>query len=263
MAAQRPRRVARVVRRPPTALLRAEIEAILRPLADPRRAAGEKAYLKSSLQFLGVDTPTMRRQTRGWLRSHPGLDRRSLVPLVRSLWREPVHELRHFAIELLLACNPLLIASDLDLLERLLRRSGTWAYVDAIAVHVAGPLVTRFPQLAGRLDAWSADRDFWLRRAAVLALLLELRRGTGDWERFVRYADGMLDEREFFIRKALGWVLREVGKTQPRRVVVFLNSRRGRVSGLTLREATKYLPAADRQRLLRPSARAGEWISRQ
>lgn len=83
------------------------------------------------------------------------------------------------------------------------------------------------------------DPDFWLRRSAVLALLVPLRRGGGDWPRFVRYADLLLEEKEFFIRKALGWVLREVSKKDPKQR--FLAEREGRVSGVTRREAEKYL----------------------
>jgi 3-methyladenine DNA glycosylase AlkD len=76
----------------------------------------------------------------------------------------------------------------------------------------------------------------------LLSLLIPLRRGTGDWERFVRLAEPMLAEREFFIRKALGWVLRETGKRRPELVAEWLRPRAARVSRLTLREAIKPLP---------------------
>jgi alkylated DNA nucleotide flippase Atl1/3-methyladenine DNA glycosylase AlkD len=240
--------------RPPAASVTA-IAAVLRPLGTPRRAVGAKAYLKSDLQFFGVDTPALRREARAWLRARRGTGRAALTRLVEALWRRPVHELRAFAIELLMARQALLDGADVELLESLLRRSATWAYVDPIAIQVVGPLAERHPELGAVLDRWSADPDFWLRRAALLALLRPLARGEGDWERFVRYADAMLGEREFFVRKAIGWVLREVAKRQPRRVAAFLSSRRDRIAGLTLREAVKYLPDADRRRLLPPSRR--------
>jgi 3-methyladenine DNA glycosylase AlkD len=99
------------------------------------------------------------------------------------------------------------------------------------------------------LDRWAADDDFWLRRAALLAWLRPLRDGA-PLDRFLTYADRMLDEREFFIRKAIGWVLREVGKRRPDEVSHWLAPRTHRASGVTMREATKRLPVAERERLM-------------
>ena len=93
------------------------------------------------------------------------------------------------------------------------------------------------------------DEDFWVRRSAMLALLIPLRQGEGDFDRFGRYADGMLDEKEFFIRKAIGWVLREVSKKRPNLVFDWIAPRTHRASGVTMREAVKYLPSA-RQKVL-------------
>jgi alkylated DNA nucleotide flippase Atl1/3-methyladenine DNA glycosylase AlkD len=222
----------------------AEVRAIretLRPLGTPERAEGAKAYLKSDLGFLGVATPPLRAAARDWLREHPETDHDALVGLVGALWAKPVHELRAFGVELLQARRELLQSADLDLLEDLLRRSRSWAYVDTLAIQIVGPLVERDPRLNARLDRWVKDPDFWIRRSALLALLLPLRRGEGDWPRFVRYADALLREKEFFIRKAIGWVLREVSKKHPDRVRAFLREREGRVSGVTRREAEKYL----------------------
>jgi hypothetical protein len=141
---------------------------------------------------------------------------------------------------------------DIGLIEDLLRESRGWALVDNLAASVAGDLVERFPRkLAPVLDRWAKDGDFWLRRSALLALLLPLRRGGGDFARFCRYADGMLAEKEFFIRKAIGWVLRETAKKTPERVVDWLLPRAARASGLTVREACKHLPARDKQRIVR------------
>jgi O-6-methylguanine DNA methyltransferase len=217
------------------------IEATLRPLGTRERAEGAKRYLKSDLEFLGVATPPLRNAARAWLREHPDLDRSALAGLAGALWAKPVHELRAFGIEILQGRRELLESGDMDFLEDLLRRSRTWAYVDTIAIQIVGPLVERDPRLNRRLDRWVEDEDFWIRRSALLALLLPLRRGQGDWDRFVRYADALLPEKEFFIRKAIGWVLREVSKKHPERVRAFLRERAGRVSGVARREAERYL----------------------
>ena len=112
-----------------------------------------------------------------------------------------------------------------------------------------GPLVERYPELTGVLDRWAADPDFWIRRSALLSLLLPLRRGAGDFARFSRYADQMLDEREFFIRKAIGWVLREISKRDPDWVASWTGRHLSEMSGVTFREAVRRLPAAEAARL--------------
>lgn len=104
--------------------------------------------------------------------------------------------------------------------------------------------------MGATLDCWAADSDFWVRRAALLVHLLPLRQGRGDFERFARYADGMLEEREFFIRKAVGSVLRDLSKRRPEVVAASLRPRAQRASRVTVREAVKYLPVADREAIL-------------
>jgi 3-methyladenine DNA glycosylase AlkD len=234
------------------------IEAELRALGTPARAAQEKSYLKSDLEHLGVTVPVLRKTVVAIVHALPDFDRDDVVGLARALWKKPIHERRAAAVEVLELGKKLLRAEDIGLVEDLLRESRGWALVDNLAASVAGDLVERFPRrLASVLDAWSKDSDFWLRRSSLLALLLPLRRGAGDFHRFCRYADGMLEEKEFFIRKAIGWVLRETAKKTPERVADWLLPRAARASGLTVREACKHLPARDKQRILTAHAKQG------
>jgi 3-methyladenine DNA glycosylase AlkD len=230
------------------------IEAALRAHADPARARGAKAYLKSDWEFIGIRAPVFRRAIKSELAANPVRDRTMLLATVSALWSHEIFELRAAAFELLDMHPTLLLPADLAFVERLVRESHTWALVDGLAAHVAGSLVERNPRLGRTLDRWARDADFWVRRSAMLALLLPLRRGGGDFERFSRYADAMLDEREFFIRKAIGWVLRDTSKKRPAMVSEWLLPRMHRASGVTLREALKYLdikPARSRRRLAR------------
>lgn len=119
----------------------------------------------------------------------------------------------------------------------------TWALLDELAVRVVGSVIERFPAESGPLlDRWAEDPgSFWVRRAALLALLDPLRSGAGDFDRFGRYADAMLGDPEFFIRKAIGWVLRDTAKRRPDLVRAWVEPRMGAMSGVTRREAMKYL----------------------
>jgi 3-methyladenine DNA glycosylase AlkD len=155
------------------------------------------------------------------------------------------------AIDVLAKRAALLEPGDVGMAERLVRDSASWVYVDYIAEKVVGVLVGRYPDLATVLDAWVADPYMWIRRTAVLALLPGVRTGNPDLERISRFGDVLIGEREFFIRKALGWVLRELSKKDPAWVVQWVEPRLDTVSGVTLREAVRRLPAGDAAKLRR------------
>jgi 3-methyladenine DNA glycosylase AlkD len=120
-----------------------------------------------------------------------------------------------------------------------------WSLVDGLSGDIAGRVVLRIPGSAATLDRWSADGDFWVRRAALLGLLRGIRAGSADLARFTAYADAMLDEKEFFIRKAIGWVARELSTRDPAFVVAWAQPRLVRMSGVTYREVVRRLPEAD------------------
>ncbi|NKZ05852.1 DNA alkylation repair protein [Actinomadura latina] len=234
----------------------AQILAELRAQADPARAESEKRYLKSDFTHIGVPVPAVRKVAVSAVKAAP--TRNELLSLARVLWDvsdegRPVHEARMAAIEVLVKRAALLEPRDMGMAERLVRDSASWVYVDNIAERVVGRLVVRHPELATALDAWVADPYMWIRRTAVLALLPGVRTGNPDLERISRFGDALIGEREFFIRKALGWVLRELSKKDPAWVVRWVEPRLGTISGVTLREALRRLPEDDAARLRRAS----------
>jgi 3-methyladenine DNA glycosylase AlkD len=233
------------------------INAELHALGTPDRALHEKAYLKSVLDHHGTSVPTIRTLAKRFAAQHPSLRHEDLIALVHALWAMRVHECRMVAVELLDLYVEQLESEDATSIERLLRDSQTWALVDGLAASVMGRLVERFPDWGAVLDRWAVDDDFWIRRAALLALLVPLRRGEGDFERFTRYADAMLDEREFFIRKAIGWVLRDTARKRPDLVYEWLLPRAARASGVTIREAVKPLSEDQRAAVLDASGVRG------
>jgi 3-methyladenine DNA glycosylase AlkD len=225
------------------------LEAALRAAGTAHRAEGEKAYLRSDLDFTGTLVSATRAEVKR-LDTQLKLDHDRLIALVEALWSKPVFERRLAAIQFLQRHPRLLSATDLPLIERLVRESHTWALVDYLAVDVLGRLVLATPEpMHAAMGRWSTDEDFWIRRSSLLCELRTIRTG-GSIVRFGARADPMLDEREFFIRKAIGWVLREAGKRRPDEVIAWLGPRTDRASGITVREAVKYLPTADAERLL-------------
>ena len=220
----------------------AEITAGLAGLGTPERAAGAKAYLTSDYEFLGVRTPDGRPVFLGWLRrAQP--DTATLLAVADRLWQSNVFELKWGATELLVARAKQLDPDVLATIEAMVRGAGTWALVDPLAYNAAGTIFGIHPEAAAAtVDRWAEDESFWVRRLAVLCLSRPVRTGVVPFSTLAGVADRLIDEREFFVRKAIGWVFRDVAKVDPDAVTGFLRPRMGRVSGVTWREARKPLP---------------------
>ncbi len=229
---------------------RSELIAQLRAQGTPERAAGEKQYLRSDLQFHGVSVPGCNAILKAWLKTQPALTSGELGTLAGALWASDWHEERTLAIFLFEERPKLLTLDHLPLIETMMREVNTWAHLDEIAVHVVGVLLARHPDvMSGHLLRWASDANFWVRRVPLLAQNGQFRKGGGDFALFEQVAVPMLDEgkawskdERFFIRKAMGWALREMCKHHPDWVVDFVNRHHARMSGLTLREATRKLP---------------------
>lgn len=215
------------------------IVAELRSLGTPERAGQEKRYLKSELDFLGVPLPDVRRVVKAKIKQHPGADTRTWA---LHLWEGNLWEGRAAAVELLRAKVKELTAGDLAMIEALIRQAAGWALVDPLAADVAGRIAIEHEDAWPVIDRWATDDDFWVRRAALLALLPGVTENTA---RFDRYATRMLHEKEFFIRKAIGWVLRELSKKDPAYVTTYTRQHAREMSGVTFREAVRRLPEQD------------------
>ena len=237
------------------AALVAQAERELRAAGTAARAEHEKAYLKSSLEHAGASLPAIRGLAKRIRRDHPDLDASTVFALAKELWTTTLHERRMLAVMVLEQYADYLGPEHLDRLEPFLRDSFTWVLIDGLSGDVAATIVMANPcdpRVEATLRRWGRDDDFWVRRSALLAHLKSLGRRGGfqGWHRFCELADAMLDEREFFIRKAIGWVLREAGKREPDLVAEFLRPRVNRVSGVTIREAVRYLDTAERDALI-------------
>ena len=240
----------------------AEIAASLRQKADPERAQGAKAYLKSSLEHIGVRVPEIRSIANASLPRRSMPSRELILDVVDVLWAQPVHEYRLAACHVLVEHGSEMTLTDLNLVESMIRESKTWALVDVLAGDVTWQIVAAEPTSAVPvLDRWNCDADFWLRRASVLSLLRPLRAGGGNWPLFCRYADNLWEDKEFFVRKALGWVLRDTAKKRPDMVFEWLLPRAASASGVTIREAIKPLSAPQREAIAaqRSSPPSSSW----
>ena len=212
----------------------------LRELAEPERAPAMQAYMKSAMPFLGVRVPVVRSVVRDVAREHPpaGLD--DLQAAATALWREAgVREERYAATGL---TGLPLARGRLELLplhHEMIVTGAWWDHVDEIAHRVGATLFAHPDDVSPLLRWWARDDDLWLRRCAVISQL-----GLGGRTDVALLADAIdanLADREFFVRKAIGWALRDYGRTDPDWVRQFVAARRDTLSPLSRREALKHL----------------------
>ena len=222
--------------------IRDSVVAALREAADPERAPQQQAYMKSEMPYLGVGVPQCRRIAGSVFRVHELADAEAWEGAILDLWRAAAHrEERYAAVELLLfpryACW--LEPARIPLIEELVVTGAWWDYVDAIAGRGMGTMLAAHPHATKAvLREWAKDGDIWKRRTAILAQLRAKKATDGKL-----LADAIrpsIGHPEFFLRKGIGWALREYSKTDPAWVLAFVESHEG-LSDLSRREALRHL----------------------
>lgn len=218
----------------------------LRELADPERAAGAQAYMKSSLPCLGVRVPDVRRIAAGAAREFPPASAGQLRATVLELWRSSTfREERYAAIDL---TAHRMLAGDLAMLpvyEEIIRTGAWWDFADGVSGRICTLLLAHPAEMSRVLTQWSRDPDLWIRRAAITSQL-RAKEAT-DPELLAAVIEPNLSDREFFIRKAIGWALREYAKTAPEWVEGFVIRHSGDMSPLSRKEALRRLTAGVQQ----------------
>ncbi|MFG2196406.1 DNA alkylation repair protein [Streptomyces sp. NPDC048639] len=205
--------------------------------ADAERAVGAAAYMKDIAPFLGIPTAERRALSRTVLAGTPRPDEKDCTAIALRCWELPEREYQYFAADYLRRHVKRCSSGFLPVARHLVATRSWWDTVDTLAAHVVGPLVAADPRLAAAMDTWIADENLWIARTA---LLHQLRyKGATDTERLFGYCLRQADHRDFFIRKAIGWALREYAKTDPEAVRSFVESARDRLAPLSVREALK------------------------
>jgi 3-methyladenine DNA glycosylase AlkD len=212
----------------------AGIQQSLQALADAGKAGAMADYMKGKFDFLGIQTPARRQATLPIIRSFTG----DPLAAAGELWALPEREYQYVAVDLLRRQNKQLAAGDLPALEALVQAKSWWDTVDGLAPTI-GAIVAREPQLVSRMDALIGAPNFWMRRIALLHQL-DWKEKT-DASRLFDYCLHCANDPEFFIRKAIGWALRQYARTNPAAVRQFLETNREKLSGLSFREAAKHL----------------------
>jgi 3-methyladenine DNA glycosylase AlkD len=221
----------------------AAIRGELARVADPAKAPAMQAYMKSDMPYLGVSSPQMRQACRAVFAAHVLTSFDEWRDTTRDLWRGATYREERYAAIALTGDRRYRDFQRLDALplyEEMIVTGAWWDYVDELAIHRVGLLLARYPEpMRAEMLAWSHDPHLWKRRTAILCQNA-FKASTDETLLFACIAPNLSD-RDFFIRKAIGWALREYAKTRPDAVRQYVREHESALSPLSRREATKHL----------------------
>lgn len=214
----------------------------LKPIADPKVSAWMRAYMKDQFEFLGIKTPVRRAAIAQLIQQQKPAEAEDLLRCARALWALPEREYQFVAVDLLGSHVRKFGPEHIPAIFALVEKKSWWDTVDSLAV-VIGTIVrnarTDDAEIQCLMDKALQSSNLWVRRVAILHQLGW--RGQTDSQRLFTYALACAHEKEFFIRKAIGWALRDYARHAPAEVRKFLRTNGDKLSPLTLREAGKHL----------------------
>lgn len=216
------------------------VQSALTEQANPDKAARMQAYMKTEMPFYGVQKPGLIPVLRHVVKNFPPSTRAEYERLVLALWRLPHREEKYIAQRVAVKHRQFMVPASLSLYRRFVVEGAWWDFVDEASTHMVRELVLEFPsEVWPRVDTWIDADDMWLRRSAIICQVGAKERTDAD--RLFSFCEQRAFEKEFFIRKAIGWSLREYAKTDAAAVAAFATSHREDLSGLSYREATKHI----------------------
>ncbi len=216
------------------------VQSALADQANPDKAARMQAYMKTEMPFYGVQKPGLIPVLRQVVKNFPPPTRAEYERLVLALWRLPHREEKYIAQRVAVKHRQFMVPASLSLYRRFVVEGAWWDFVDEASTHMVRELVLEFPlEVWPKVDTWIDADDMWLRRSAIICQVGAKERTDAD--RLFSFCEQRAFEKEFFIRKAIGWSLREYAKTDAAAVAAFATSHREDLSGLSYREATKHI----------------------
>ena len=208
--------------------------------ADPAKADPMARYMKTTDPFYGVQKAGRTKIFREMKRRFPISSAAEYEDVVLELWNLPHREEKYLAIGLAIHYSEFLTFDRLPLYRRLITEGAWWDFVDDVAARCVGSVwLENRKRTTVVMDEWVDGPDMWLRRSAIIGQLKHKERT--DAATLFDFCMRRAHEKEFFIRKAIGWALRQYARTDPDGVREFAVSHREELSGLSFREATKYL----------------------
>lgn len=213
----------------------------LAAVANPEKAEGMRAYMKSAMPYHGVQSAPLREVCKEVFGKYPLDDRRVWTDTALTLWRRASFREEMYAARELTGWKAYAGWQDPDALpmyEEMVTTGAWWDHVDELAIRRIGPIRRGYPEIVTPMvRMWSTHDDMWLRRTAIICQVGA--KAKTDYDLLAEVVEPNVDSREFFIRKAIGWALRDLAWHDPDWVVSYVDGMGDRLSGLSRREALK------------------------
>ena len=207
--------------------------------ANAENAVHQKAYMRNQFEFFGLTSPVRREIQKPFLSKEKRPAKAELAQTVKLLWAKPQREFQYFAMMLAEKYAKSYCKEDILLFEWMITHKSWWDTIDFIAPHLAGNFFTLFPEKRNTIvDEWLNSGNIWLQRSSLLFQLFY--KNSLDTDFLVHVINHLLGSNEFFINKAIGWILRQYSKTNPRWVMDYV-AHTPRLHPLSKREAMKVL----------------------
>ena len=215
--------------------------------ADMTLKPRQEAYMRSQFSFFGVNKTKRLAIQKIVFKTHPIKTIEELTEIVRALWQLQTREYLYTAFDILQHNKKLWTPEIVHLFEYCITTASWWDTVDNLAANCVGPLCTQFPALKEIMHRWISADNLWLRSTA---LLFQLRYKTRtDTNLLFAYCIKTMHEKDFFMRKAIGWALREYSKTDPKAVHTFVAAYRDKLSPLSIREALRRIESINTRKI--------------
>lgn len=214
-----------------------ELRGRLLAVAKPEKAPEMAAYMKMQFIFLGCTAGDRRTASKPLISAAKQMDPGELLGLAARLWAEPEREFHYVGIDVVRAGAKNLRQQDLGQIRSFIEATPWWDTVDSLAIHTVGTMVANTPSLVESMDEWIESTNIWIVRSALLHQLMYKERT--DTNRLFSYCIMHMESTEFFVRKAIGWALRQHARTNPDAVRSFVTTNEDSLSGLSKREALK------------------------
>jgi 3-methyladenine DNA glycosylase AlkD len=214
------------------------LKKLFRENENPEKAIWMKDYMRGKFEFYGIDTKVRRSLQKEFFSAVSKAENAVFMDTINALWELSQREFQYCAVELFRKYSKKTEVQDIEFIEKLIITKSWWDSVDGLSAWVCGDYFTLYPEQTEKVvQRWMSSENFWLQRSCLLFQLKYKERTDTD------LLEGCIaqlhQEKEFFIRKAIGWILREYSKTNPEWVRDYLQKQA--LSPLSFKEASKYI----------------------